>query len=200
MAALMRLIFMFVLMFMIVVMIFVFIIVVVMFMEWTFFGVQGFVYDNADGRRASVGMVVVIYLENQGRFAFLDTLQVETPAAAGVYIKDFFVIDFPGEGMFVICRGLHFFLVVVKELHGDVFAHAVCVHVHHFDGRIGLAAVNAVGKLPVAPIKVPGFGFKMFVLVGRGAVAVAAGGKEYAEEGAKNGKGKGLDQFHVSLV
>lgn len=125
---------------------------------------------------------------------------METPAAAGVYVKNFFVGDFPGEGMFVICRGLHFFLVVVKELYVDMFAHAVCVHVHHFDGRIGLAAVNAVGKLPVAPIKVPAFGFKMFVLVGRGTVAVAAGGKEYAEDDAKNGKGKGLDQFHVSLV
>lgn len=206
MAALMRLIFMFVLMFMIVVfvvviMIFVFIVIVVMmFMERAFLGVQSLVYDNADGRRASVGMVVMIHLQNQSRFAFLDTLQVETPAAAGVYVKNFFVGDIPGEGMFVICRGLHFFLVIVKELHVDMFAHAVCVHVHHFDGRIGLAAVNAVGKLPVAPIKVPAFGFKMFVLVGRGAVAVAAGGKEYAEDDAKNGKGKGLDQFHVSLV
>ena len=121
MAALMRLIFMFVLMFMIVVfvvviMIFVFIVIVVMmFMERAFLGVQSLVYDNADGRRASVGMVVMVHLQNQSRFAFLDTLQVETPAAAGVYVKNFFVGDFPGEGMLVICRGLHFFLVVVKE-------------------------------------------------------------------------------------
>lgn len=78
MAALMRLIFMFVLVFMIVVfmvviMIFVFIIVVVMFMERAFFGVQSLIYDNADCRRASVGMVVMVHLQNQSRFAFLDT-------------------------------------------------------------------------------------------------------------------------------
>lgn len=86
--------------------------------------------------------------------------------------------------MFVVRRGLHFFLVVVKELHVDMFAHAVGVHVHYFDRGIGLAAVNAVGELPVAPVEVPAFGFKMFVLVGRGAVAVATGGKEKAKDDA----------------
>ena len=86
--------------------------------------------------------------------------------------------------MFVVRRGLHFFLVIVKEFHGDVFAHAVGVHVHYFDRGIGLAAVNTVGELPVAPVEVPAFGFKMFVLVGRGAVAVATGGKEKAKDDA----------------
>ena len=123
-------------------------------------------------------MVVVIYLENQSRFAFLDALQVETPAAAGMYIQNFFVGNFPGEGMFVVRRGLHFFLVVVKKFDRDMLTHAICIHVHHFDRGIGLTAVNAVGELPVTPVKVPAFGFKMFVLVSRGAVAVAAGGKE----------------------
>ncbi len=187
----------------VVVMIMVIIIVVIimmMFMERAFICVQSLVYDNADCRRTGVSMVVVIYLENQSRFAFFDTLQMETPAAAGVYIQNFFVFNFPGEGMLVIGRGLHFFLIVVKELYGDMFAHAVCVHMHHFDRGICLAAVNAVSKLPVAPIKVPAFGFKMFMLVGRGAVAVATGGKENAKEKAEKGKRKGLNQFHVSLV
>ena len=114
-------------------------------MERAFFGVQGLVYDNADCRRACVCVVMVIYLENQSRFAFLDTFQVETPATAGVYVENFFVFDFPGEGMLVVCRGLHFFLVVVKELYVDVFAHAVCIHVHYFDRGICLAAVNTIG-------------------------------------------------------
>ena len=95
MAALMRLIFMFVL---VVVMIVVIIIVIVMmFMERAFFCVQGLVNDNADCRRTSVRMVMVVHLENQSRFAFLDALQVETPATAGVYVKNFFVGNFPGE-------------------------------------------------------------------------------------------------------
>ena len=95
MAALMRLVFMFVL---VVVMIVVIIIVIVMmFMERAFFCVQGLVYDNADCRRTSVRMVMMVHLENQSRFAFLDALQVETPATAGVYVKNFFVGNFPGE-------------------------------------------------------------------------------------------------------
>ena len=145
-------------------------------------------------------MVMMVHLENQCRFAFLDALQVKTPATAGVQIKNFFVANFPAQGMFVIGRGLHFFLLVVEKFYVDVFAHAVGVHMHLFDRGIGLAAVNAIGELPVVPVKVPTFGFKMFVLVGRGAVAVAAGGKEYAKDHTQKGDGNDFNRFHVSLV
>lgn len=197
MAALIRLIFMFVLV--IVVVMIIIVVVMMMFMERAFFCVQGLVYDNANCRCTCVRMVVVIYLQNQSCFTFLDSLQVETPATAGVYVKNFFVGDFPGEGMLVIRRGFHFFFIVVKELHGDVFTHAVCIHVHHFDRGIGLAAINAVGELPVSPIKVPAFGFKVFVLVGRGTIAVATGGKEYAKDNGKKCRVNGFEIFHFSL-
>lgn len=102
MAALMRLIFMFVLVVVmiiviIIVIIIIIVVIVMMFMERAFFCVQGLVYDNADCRRTSVRMVMMVHLENQSRFAFLDALQVETPATAGVYVKNFFVGNFPGE-------------------------------------------------------------------------------------------------------
>ena len=126
MAALIRLVFMFVLVvFVVVVMIIIVVIIVVMFMERAFVFVQCLVYDNANRRRACVSMVMMVHLESQSGFAFLDALQVETPATAGVYIKNFFVADFPTQGMFVICRGLHFFLVVVKECDDMVFVEPV---------------------------------------------------------------------------
>ena len=206
MAALNRLIFMFVLMFMIVVfvvvimiMIFVFI-VVMMFMERASLGVQGLVYDNADCRRASVSMVVVIYLENQSRFAFLDALQVETPAAFPFNVEDFFVTHGPAEGMLVVLGTRNFFFFVIQELDVDVFAQAIRIDAKFLVLGIDLAAEYTVSKGVVGPVKVPTFDFKMFMLFGRSAIAVVAGGKEYAEDDAKNGKGKGLDQFHVSLV
>ena len=40
----------------------------------------------------------------------------------------------------------------------------------------------------------------MFMLFGRGAIAVVAtGDKEYTENGAKKGNGKGLERFHLFL-
>lgn len=188
MAALMRLIFMIVLVFL------------ALFLERAIVFIQSLVNDDLDFGRAGVCMVVMIYLENQGRFAFLDTLQVESPAAFPFNVEDLFVTHGPAEGMLVVLGARDFFFFVIQELDVDVFAQAIRIDAKFLVLGIDLAAEYAVSKGVVGPVKVPTFNFKMFVLVGRGAVAVAAGGKEYAEDDAKNGKGKGLDWFHVSLV
>lgn len=205
MAALMRLIFMFVLVFMIMVVVVAIVIMVMfvflaLFLERAIVFIQSLVNDDLDFGRAGVCMVVMIYLENQGRFAFLDTLQVESPAAFPFNVEDLFVTHGPAEGMLVVLGARDFFFFVIQELDVDVFAQAIRIDAKFLVLGIDLAAEYAVSKGVVGPVKVPAFNFKMFVLVGRGAVAVAAGGKEYAEDDAKNGKGKGLDQFHVSLV
>ena len=170
------------------------------FLERAFVRLQGFVYDDTDFRRARIGMAVVVDLQDQCRFAFLDALEVESPAAFPVDVEKLAVADFPAEGVLVVARACDFFLVFVKELYADVFAHAVRVHLEHFEASIGLAAIDAVGEFPVGPVKVPAFDFEVFVLVGRGAVVVAAGGEECAKNGTEKGNGKGLDKFHFLLV
>lgn len=206
MAALMRLIFMFVLVFMIMVVVVAIVIMVMfvflaffIFLERTVVFIQSLVDDDLDFGRAGVCMVVVIYLENQGRFAFLDTLQVESPAAFPFNVEDLFVTHGPAEGMLVVLGARDFFFFVIQELDVDVFAQAIRIDAKFLVLGIDLAAEYAVSKGVVGPVKVPTFNFKMFVLVGRGAVAVAAGGKEYTKDNAEKGEGNGLGKFHFSL-
>lgn len=184
MAALIRLLFMIMLVFVIVVM-FVFIIVVVIVLERAIFCLQGFVNNDADFRCTCVGVIVMLDLERQRCFAFLDAFQVEAPAATCFDVEDGFVANAPAECVFVVLGGGNFFLFVVEELDCNVFAEAVCIDAERFEALVFFALINAVGEFPVGPIEVPAFCFEMFVLVGGGGVAVAASGEERAERGKR---------------
>ena len=95
MAALIRVLFMIMLVFVIVVM-FVFIIIVIV-LEWAIFCLQGFINNDADFRRARVGVIVVLDFESQRCFAFLDAFQVEAPTATSFNVEDGFVANAPAK-------------------------------------------------------------------------------------------------------
>ena len=175
MTALIRLLFMIMLVFVIVVM-FVFIIVIVL--ERAIFCLQGFIDNDADFRRTCVGMVVMLDFECQRCFAFLDAFQVEAPAAASFDVEDRFVANAPAESVLVVLGSGNFFLFVIEELDGQMFAKAVCVDAERFEALVFFALVNAVGKFPVGQVEVPTFGFEVFVLMGGGGIAVATCGEE----------------------
>lgn len=187
MAALRRLIFMFVP----VVMFLVFFI----FLERTFFSLKRLVYNHIDFGCTRIGVVMVIHLENQSRLTFLDAFQVESPVAFPFDIQDFFITYSPGQRMFVITRARNFFFVFIEEFDVNVFAQAIGIDMQFLVVFIYLAAVNAVSQAPVGPIKIPAFHFKVFVLIGRGAIAVAASGKEKAEDMPKRAKERVLKNF-----
>ena len=183
MTALIRVLFMIMLVFVIVVM-FVFIIVVIV-LERAIFCLQGFINNDADFRRTCVGMVVMLDFESQRCFAFLDALQVEAPTATCFDIEDGFVANAPAECVLVVLGCGNFFLFVIEELDGQMFAKAICIDTERFEALVFFALVNAVGKFPVGPVEVPTFGFEVFVLIGGGGIAVATCGKERAERGKR---------------
>ena len=180
MTALNRVLFMIVLVFMVMIVIFVFIVIV---LERAIFCLQGFVDNNADFRRACVGVIVVLDFESQRCFAFLDAFQVESPAATCFDVEDGFVANVPAECVFVVLGRRNFFLFVIEELDGQMFAKAICIDTERFEALVFFALVNTVGKFPVGPVEVPTFGFEVLVLIGGGGIAVAASGEERAERG-----------------
>ena len=135
MAALLRLFFMMVLVLMI---------VIFVFLERTFVCIQSLIDDNLDFRRLGVGMVVVFDLENQSRFAFFESFEVESPASFPFDIENFLVADFPTERMLIVVRACNFFLVLVEEFHMNVCAHAIGIDFEAREFRNFLAAVNTV--------------------------------------------------------
>jgi len=182
MTALIRVLFMIVLVFVVMIVIFVFIVIV---LERAIFCLQGFVDNDANFRRACVGVIVVLDFESQRCFAFLDAFQVESPAATCFDVEDGFVANAPAERMFVVLGRRNFFLFVVEELDCNVFAEAVCIDAERFEALVFFALINAVGEFPVGPVEVPTFGFEVLVLIGGGGIAVAACGKERAERGKR---------------
>lgn len=166
--------------------------VIVVVLERALVCVQSLVYDNLDFWSLGVSVVVVLDLENQCRFTFLEALEVESPATTSFDVEDGFVANAPAECMLVVLGGGNFFLVVVEELDGQMFAKAVCVDAERFEALVFFALVNAVGERPIGPVEVPAFGFEVFVLVGGSRVAVAAG-DEYEGE---NGNSQKLNFLH----
>lgn len=174
MAALIRLIFIFV------------------FLERALVCIQSLIDDNLDFRSLGIGMVVVLDLENQSRFAFLEAFEVESPAAFEMNVENFAVADVPAERMFVVARACNFFLVFVEELYMNVSTHAVGVDFEARELGIFFAAVNTVERVPFGGIESPTFDFKVFVLFGGGGVAVTASGEDEGE----NGKCQEFEFFH----
>ena len=171
MTALMRVLFMIVL-----VVMFVFIIIViVVVLERALVCVQSLVYDNLDLGSLGVSVVVVLDFEDQSRFAFLETLEVESPATTSFDVEDGFVANAPAECMLVVLGGGNFVLFVIEELDGQMFAKAICIDAERFEALVFFALVNAVGEFPVGPVEVPTFCFEVFVLIGGGRIAVATG-------------------------
>lgn len=140
--------------------------IIVIVLERAIFCLQGFVDNDANFRRTCVGMVVVLDLESQRCFAFLDAFQVEVPAAASFDVEDGFVANVPAKCVFVVLGRRNFFLFVIEELDGQMFAKAVCVDAERFKALVFFALVNTVGEFPVGPVEVPTFGFEVLVLIG----------------------------------
>ena len=87
--------------------------------------------------------------------------------------------------MLVVLGCGNFFLFVIEELDGQMFAKAICIDTERFEALVFFALVNAIGKFPIGPVEVPTFGFEVFVLIGGGRIAVATCGKEPAERGKR---------------
>lgn len=154
---------MIVLVFMVMIVIFVFIVIV---LERAIFCLQGFVDNDANFRRTCVGMIVMLDFESQRCFAFLDAFQVEAPAATSFDVEDGFVANVPAECVFVVLGSGNFFLFVIEELDGQMFAKAICIDTECFKALVFFALVNTVGKFPVGPVEVLIFGFEVLVLIG----------------------------------
>ncbi len=139
MAALLRLFFMMVLVLMI---------VIFVFLERTFVCIQSLIDDYFNFRSFGIGVIVVLDLENQSCFTFLESLEMEAPAAFPFDIENFLVANFPTERMFVVVRTRDFFLVFVDELDIDMGTHAVGIDFEAREFRNFLAAVNTVECIP----------------------------------------------------
>ena len=132
----------------VIVVMFVFIIVVIV-LERAIFCLQGFVNNDADFRRTCVGVIVMLDLERQRCFAFLDAFQVEAPAATCFDVEDGFVANAPAECVFVVLGGGNFFLFVIEELDRQVFAEVVCIAAERFEALVCFALLNAGGACSV---------------------------------------------------
>ena len=113
-----------------------------------------------------VFVIVMLDFESQRCFAFLDAFQVESPAATCFDVEDGFVANVPAECVFVVLGRRNFFLFVIEELDGQMFAKAICIDTERFEALVFFALVNTVGKFLVGPVEVPTFGFEVFVLIG----------------------------------
>jgi len=162
------------------------------FLERALVGIQCFVYDNFDFRSFCIGVIVMLDLEHQFRFAFFETLEVEAPAAFIVDVENLAVGNIPAERMFVVVRACDFFVVLIEEFHMNMCAHAVGVDFEAKELGIFFAAVNAVERVPFSRIESPSFDFEMFVLLGGCGIAVAA----CREENGENGNSQELEFFH----
>ena len=140
--------------------------IIVIVLERAIFCLQGFVDNDANFRRACVGVIVVLDFESQRCFAFLDAFQVEAPTATCFDVKDGFVANAPAKCVLVVLGRRNFFLFVVEELDRQMFAKAVGIDAERFEALVFFALVNTVGEFPVGPVEVPTFGFEVFVLIG----------------------------------
>lgn len=140
--------------------------IIVIVLERAIFCLQGFINNDADFRRTCVGMIVMLDFKSQRCFAFLDTFQVEAPTATCFDVKDGFVANAPAKCVLVVLGRRNFFLFVIEELDGQMFAKAICIDMERFEALVFFALVNAIGKFPVGPVEVPTFGFEVLVLIG----------------------------------
>ena len=152
--------------------------IIVVVLERAIFCLQGFVDNDANFRRACVGVIVVLDFKRQRCFTFLDAFQVEAPAATCFDVEDGFVANAPAKCVLVVLRCGNFFLFVIEELDGQMFAKAICIDTERFKALVFFALVNAIGEFPIRPVEVPTFGFEVLVLIGGGGIAVAASGEE----------------------
>ena len=140
--------------------------IIIIVLERAIFCLQGFVDNDANFRRTCVGMIVMLDFKSQRCFAFLDTFQVEAPTATCFDVEDGFVANAPAACVLVVLGCGNFFLFVIEELDGQMFAKAVGIDAERFEALVFFALVNTVGEFPVGPVEVPTFGFEVFVLIG----------------------------------